>query len=123
MLHAVAVTDSIIRTGAVAGACMAIIGAIAMVLRFSVKQFVRAVKDEMETTVAPRIEQVYENTMELKPNGGGSIADAVRRLEASMKEIQLEQRLQRDELRRQHEKLETHQQAMVQHLADHRKIG
>lgn len=122
MLYAIASTDHVIRLGALAGAFMAIVGAIALVARFSVKQFVRAVKDEMENTVSPQIEKVYANTMELKPNGGGSIADVVHRLEASIREIRHEQRLQSSELRRQHEKLETHQQAMIQHLADHRNL-
>lgn len=108
MLYAIAAGDAVIRWGAISGAAMAIVGLIAMVLRFSVKQFVRAVKDEL-SDVTPKIDKVYANTLELKPNGGSSLADAVRRLEVRQLELHSELAAQRD--------------ALLDHLRDHKRIA
>lgn len=120
-MNAVAITDPILRAGAVAAALTAVLGFTAMILRFSVKQFVKAVRDEMGE-VTPKIDKVYQNTMELKPNGGSSVADAIRRLEATQLEIIVEQKAQRAELRQQREVIEGQKEALIEHLADHRKL-
>lgn len=122
MIPAVATGDAIIRAGAIAGALVAILGLIAMILRFSVKQLTSAVKTELRESVEPRIEQVYQNTMELKPNGGSTVADAVRRLEATTRELVEEQRHQRIEISKNREAIESTRAVVIEHLADHRRL-
>lgn len=122
MLWAVATGDTVIRAGAIAGALAAIIGLITMILRFSVKQLTNAVKTELKENVEPRIEQVYQNTMELKPNGGSTVADAVRRLEATTRELVDEQRHQRAEIIKHREAIESTRAVVIEHLADHRRL-
>lgn len=106
-MHAVALSsldDTIIRVGAVAAALVAIAGLFRMSVRFAVKQITRAVQDE----IGVKVEKVYENTMELKPNGGSSMRDAVNRLEAQQMKVVGE--------------LAATRQALIDHIADHRTL-
>lgn len=106
MLAAVSELESLVlRGGAVVGALVVIVGAIAAVLRFTTKRFVESVND----AVNDRLDRIEANTNELKPNGGSSVADAIARLEARQVQIQGETLALR--------------MALQTHLADHAKLG
>lgn len=108
MVISIATETLILRVGSIAGAVAATLALIAMVLRFSVKQFTKAVKSEMEDNVGPRLTQIEQHTIQLTPNGGTSVADVVRRLETRQMTMQAELQAQRD--------------ALLEHFADHRRL-
>lgn len=96
--------DIIIRLGAVAAALVAIFGLVRMATRFGVKQITHAIRIEL----GEKVERVYENTMELKPNGGSSLRDAVNRLEVGQLKVEAGLAAQRE--------------ALVDHLKEHKKL-
>lgn len=103
-LAAASADEIIIRLGAVATALVAIFGVVRMATRFGVKQITRAITSE----IGEKVERVYENTMELKPNGGSSLRDAVNRLESRQLEVQADLAAQR--------------KAILDHLQEHKKL-
>lgn len=65
--------NSIIQAAAIVAAIAGIMGTIAGVWRFTVKKFTESLQEALD--------EVKHNTRELMPNGGTSVADAVRRLD------------------------------------------
>lgn len=110
------VDDLVIRLGAIAAALAAIAALTRMIVRWMVKQFTAAVRTEMDAHVGPRIDKVYENTLELRPNGGSSLADAVRRLEDRQLKVMQEQRRQARELRKHQAAQDSLRQTLLEHL-------
>lgn len=96
--------DIVLRIGAVAGALGITVASIAALLRFSTKHFVASVREVVEG----HLDDIKTNTDQLKPNGGSSLADAVRRVEARQIEIAGETKAVR--------------QALETHLADHKRL-
>jgi hypothetical protein len=63
----------VIEAAALVAAIAAIMGTVAGVWRFTVKKFTQNLQEALD--------EVKHNTRELMPNGGTSVADAVRRLD------------------------------------------
>lgn len=107
-MSAIAVTsldDLIVRFGAVAAALVTIVAALRMFTKFAVRQFTKAIKAE----IGDKVERVYENTMELKPNGGSSMRDAINRLESQQMKLVGDVAATR--------------QALIDHLTEHRSLN
>lgn len=121
MLHSLALSngeDFIIRAGAIAAAIVAVVMAVKILTKGIVKQLTKAIHSEL----GYKVDQINENTLELKPNGGSTVADAVRRLEAVQGELLIEQRYQRAEITRNREAVESTKASVVEHLSDHRRL-
>ena len=73
----------ILEAGAVTAALAVIVGSIAALLRFTAKRFTNAVRDQ----VGDALEEIRDNTAQLKPNGGTHLADAINRLENRQMQI------------------------------------
>lgn len=97
--------DLIVRIGAIAGALVVTFGAVSAFVRFSTKKFVAGIREVVEG----RLDEIKANTEQLRPNGGSSIADAIRRVEARQIEISGETKAVRA--------------ALEDHLAEHRAIN
>lgn len=110
--------DFIVRAGAVAAALVTLTMAFRMSMKAVVKQLTKAIHSEL----GPKVDRVYENTMELRPNGGSTVADAVRRLESHQLQIIAEQKAQRNELRLQREAIDQNKNAIIDHLVDHKRL-
>lgn len=73
----------IIDAGAVTAALAVIVGSVAALLRFTAKRFTSAVREQ----VGDALEEILDNTKQLKPNGGTHLADAIERLESRQLQI------------------------------------
>lgn len=96
--------DWILRAGALAVALAAIAGVVIGATRFIMRRFAESVRDIVEDELAP----IKARTEQLLPNGGSSLADSIRRVEARQLEERAEQRAIRE--------------ALEVHLSEHRTI-
>jgi hypothetical protein len=81
----------IVEAAAIVAAIAGIMGTIAGVWRFTVKKFTESLQTALE--------EVKNNTRELMPNGGTSVADAVRRLDTRTLSIETQIQYLTDGLR------------------------
>lgn len=96
--------DFVLRVGAVCGALVVVAGFVAAVARYSTKKFTGSVREIVAESLSP----IESRTMQLIPNGGSSLADAVRRIDAAQVHIRAEQAALRT--------------ALESHLAQHRAL-
>lgn len=97
--------DRVLQFGEIAAALAAILGLVAMLLRYTARKFSRAVSE----IVAEHLDPIQQHTVELVPNGGSSLRDAVNRLEARQIQATAETRALRE--------------ALTEHLAEHRRVS
>lgn len=97
--------DRVLEAGQIAAALAAILGLVAALFRYTARRFSSAVSD----IVAEQLDPIQRHTVELVPNGGSSMRDAVNRLEARQLEVVAETRALRE--------------ALTEHLAEHRRVS
>lgn len=100
--------DQIMSLGELALAITAIGALVSVVLRHFVKRVDTRISEHLDRIDA-RLNRVEERTEQLIPNGGSSLADSIRRVEARQLSEVAEQKAIR--------------QALEEHLTEHRKLS
>lgn len=79
----------IVQAGAVVAAISAIVGAVAAAVRWAVlRPLRRSFEDRLDTLQDSFDERLRPIEYQLNPNGGGSMRDAVRRIEHKVEDVQ-----------------------------------